>query len=84
MKLRVADGERQIGINQGATNGTFHLDEDGYYIEYSGTKLYKRSSTASIFKNGNTLIAVCVMGGIIVFGVVVLIVNKKKKMFRIR
>ena len=74
-----ADGERQIGINQGNTNGTFHLDDDGYYIYYKGSDLYKKSGTASVFGNGNTLIAGCVMLGIGVIGGVILFVNKKKK-----
>jgi hypothetical protein len=74
-------GEGKVAINQTANNGCFFLNEsDRYHLEYSGSEIYEKSgTTSSVFGNGNTLIAACVMVGIGVVGVVVLVVNKKKK-----
>ena len=73
-------GACKVGINQTADNGSFFLDEsDQYDLEYSGSELNEKSkTTGSIFGNGNTIIAGCVMLGIGVVGVVILVVNKKK------
>ena len=74
-------GEGKVAINQSENNGCFFLDEsDRYHLEYSGSEIYEKSgATGSIFGNGNTVVALCVMGGIVVVGAVVLVVNKKKK-----
>jgi predicted outer membrane repeat protein len=80
--IRTADdGEIQIGknISSDCSNYFFLNDSGDYRVSYEEGKLYKRESlTGSIFGNSNTIIAACVMGGIVVIGGVVLVVNKKK------
>ena len=76
----LGDGEIKVGINQSENNGSFFCDADNYHLEWSGSDIKQKSgATGSVFGNGNTLIALCVMVGIGVVGAVVLVVNKKKK-----
>ena len=76
----LGDGEIKVGINQSENNGSFFCDADNYHLEWSGSDIKQKSgATGSVFGNGNTLIALCVMFGIGVVGAVVLVVNKKKK-----
>ena len=76
------DGTTQIGTDiTSDCSQYFFLNDDGdYYIEYKDNKLYKSSTSAlgSIFGNSNLGIAVIVMAGIVVVGVVSLAVHKKK------
>jgi hypothetical protein len=80
--IRTGDnGTTQIGknITYDPDDAVFLNDSGDYHIEYDDGKLYKREGlTGSIFGNGNTIIAACVMGGIAVIGIVVLVYNKKK------
>ena len=74
------DEETQIGkdITSDCSQYLFLNDSGEYHISYESGKLYKRSGlTGSIFGNGNTIIAGCVMIGIAAIGAV-LVVNKKK------
>ena len=76
----LGSGEIQVGINQSEDNGSFFCDAGNYYLELDGNALYQKLSvTGSIFGNGNTIIALCVMLGVGVIGAVILVVNKKKK-----
>ena len=83
-----------VGIRTGSTDGSqfgkkitsdggkeFFLDDsNGYHIRYEDHKLYRESDSylGTIFGNTNLGIAVIVMAGICVIGVVALLVNKKK------
>jgi hypothetical protein len=73
--------EGQIGINQTESNGIFFLDDsDSNHLEYSGSDLYKKNgATSSIFGNGNTIVALCVMVGIGIVAIVALVIDKRKK-----
>ena len=60
----------------------FFLDTTGYLLEYSSKDQTLSSvvnSTGSIFGDGNTLIAGCVMLAVVAVGVVCLVVHKKKE-----
>ena len=74
-------GDDTIAIDQTSNNGTILLeDADSYHTTYEdGQLLKKEGATGSIFGNGNTLIAGCVMLGIIVIGVGALFIYKKKE-----
>ena len=80
--IRTADdGEIKIGknISSDCSNYFFLNDSGNYHVSYEDGKLYKREGlTGSIFGNGNTIIAACVMAGIVVIGVIFLVANKKK------
>ena len=76
--IRCSD-ERKIATNQHEDTGSFFLDEDGYVLKYSLNSILKASgSTGSVFGNGNTMIAVSVMAGIVFVGVICLVIHKKK------
>ena len=63
------------------TISRFYSDTSNYYLEYdSGDQSISSvaSSSSSIFGDGNTIIAGCVMGGIVAIGIVALVINKKK------
>lgn len=74
-------GEGKVAINQTENNGCFFLNEsDQYHLEYSGSEIYEKSgATSSVFGNGNTLIALCMIVAIIGIGAVCIVVFKKKK-----
>ena len=77
------DGTTQIGKDITNDPGdALYLDDGGnYHIEYKDNKLYKSDGSilGSIFGNANLGMAVVVMAGITVVGVVCLVVNKKKQ-----
>ena len=76
--IRSSD-ERKVATKQTENNGSFFSDEDGYILKYSLGSIYKASgSTGSVFGSGNTMIAVSVMAGIVVVGVICLVIHKKK------
>ena len=71
----------KVCINQTIDNGVFFVDDsDSYYLGYNDGKLYKISGSplGSIFGNANLGIAVVVMAGIAVVGIVILIISKRK------
>ena len=71
----------KVCINQTVDNGVFFVDDsDSYYLGYNDGKLYMISGSllGSIFGNANLGIAVVVMAGIAVVGIVILIISKRK------